>query len=677
MSDVVGIDLGTTNSVLAIIDESGRPFIVPNADGKRTTPSIVQVAPNGELIVGDCALTDLPFEAANTARFFKRDMENDVRYEYRGRPFTPVDFSAAVLAKLKRDAEAHLGWPVHRAVVTVPAYFLDAGRLKTRRAAENAGLEVLQIINEPTAAALAYGLRVVENERLILVYDLGGGTFDVTLVRLHAEEIDIVGTDGNHTLGGKDWDDRLVTYAAEELRMRTGYDALSEATDLQLLYAEAEKVKKELSARLQSTMHLALGGTTTRIDVTRERFETLTSDLLGQTEQLVQKVLDETHTLAGSLDSILLVGGSSRMPACHGLTERLTGKRPNQTVNPDECVAIGAAVCGALNDTGRRSLRALPALRVRDVMSHSLGMIAINADGDRYVNTILLARNQRIPCSESRPYRVMSAGEDSVSVYVTQGEDDSPVNCSFVGKYVIDLAQRSDIIDIHYEYDQSGIVNVAAVPRWGKTLLHVRKEPLPEDMTWLTRPPGWKPPLPPRTVYLAVDLSGSMSGEPLRDAQTAMRRFVESSDLTNTAVGVIAFADSSRVVVDAVRDAKKVLRGIDSLHIGMVGGGNDDHPFHDAEKLMKKVSGVKFIVVLADGVWSCQPAAIEGSRSCRKAGCEVIAIGFGSADDDFLKKIASADQSALFDTSSQLTQAFEQIAQVVLEGGSLRGMRPR
>ena len=677
MSDVVGIDLGTTNSVVAAIDESDRPFIVPNVDGKRITPSVVQVAKNGELIVGDAALADLPFEAESTARFFKRDMENEVRYDYRGRSFTPIDFSAAVLSKLKCDAEAHLGRPVRRAVVTVPAYFLDAGRLRTQKAAQMAGLEVLQIINEPTAAALAYGLRVVEQEQLILVYDLGGGTFDITLVRISGEEIDVVGTDGNHTLGGKDWDDRLVIWAADELRLRTGYDAMSEPGDLQVLYAEAEKVKKELSARLSSAMTLELGGSKTRLDVTREQFESLTTDLLGQTEQLVQKVLNETHTSASSVDSILLVGGSSRMPGCHALAERLTGRKPNQTVNPDECVALGAAVCGALHDTKRKSLRGLPSLRVRDVMSHSLGMIAVNADGDRYVNTILLARNQRIPCSESRPYRVTTSGDDSVSVYVTQGEDDSPLNCSFVGKYVIDLAHGSDIIDIRYEYDQSGIVNVAATPRGNETRLHVRKEPLPEDMSWLTRPPGWKAPLPPRTVYLAIDLSGSMAGRPLRDAQAAMRRFVESSDLTNTAIGIIAFADSRRVILEAVRDAKQILRAIASLKINIVGIGNREHPFQDAERLLKDVNGVKFVVILADGVWSCQREAIDASLSCRNAGIEVIAIGFGSADHDFLRQIASADQSALFNTSAQLTQAFEQIAQVVLDGGSLRAMRKR
>lgn len=677
MSDVVGIDLGTTNSVVAAIDESGRPFIVPNADGKRITPSVVQVAKNGELIVGDAALADLPFEAESTARFFKRDMENEVHYDYRGRQFTPVDFSAAVLAKLKQDAEAQLGRPVRRAVVTVPAYFMDAGRLRTRKAAEMAGLDVLQIINEPTAAALAYGLRVVQDERRILVYDLGGGTFDITLVRVSGEEIDVLGTDGNHTLGGKDWDDRLVMYAAEELRVRTGYDAASDPSDLQVLYAQAEKVKKELSARQSSVMNFVFRGTTTRIEITRQHFESLTSDLLGQTEQLVQKVLDETRTPASSVDSILLVGGSSRMPACHALAERLTGTKPNQTVNPDECVALGAAVCGALLDTSRKPLRALPSLRVRDVMSHSLGMIAIGAEGDRYVNTVLLARNQRIPCSESRPYRVTTAADDSVSVYVTQGEDDNPLNCSFVGKYVIDLANGCDIIDIRYEYDTSGIVHVAANPRGSDRRLQIRKEPLPEDMSWLTRPPGWKPPLPPRTVYLAVDLSGSMAGQPLDDAKAAMRRFVESSDLTNTAIGVIAFADRRKVVLEAVRDAKKVLHAIDSLRISMVGIGNSAHPFDDAEKLLRDVSGVKFIVVLADGVWSCQPAAIDGSHKCRRAGSEVIAIGFGAADHEFLKKIASADQSALFSSSAQLTQAFEQIAQVVLEGGSLSAIRKR
>jgi len=672
MSDIVGIDLGTTNSALAIIRPDGIPAIVPSAEGRNVTPSVVHIGRNGLLTVGDAAMAELPFDAAFTARFFKRDMETDATFEYYGRNYTPVDLSAAVLSKLKKDGEAALQRPIRRAVVTVPAYFHDAGRIGTRRAAEQAGLEVVQIINEPTAAALAFGIRGTDRPRIILVYDLGGGTFDVTLVKLHGDVMDVIGTDGNHTLGGKDWDDRLVTYAASQVRTRTGYEPLTEPADLQILYAEAEKAKKELSARRATAMNLAVGGERLRIEIAREQFEELTSDLLIQTEQLIERVLDETDTTIAMLDGVLLVGGSTRMPACSALVERLTGITPNRTVNPDECVALGAAICGAFHQAASKRPRALPPIQVNDVMSHSLGMIAVSADGEKYLNSVLLSRNAQIPCSASRPYRVQTH-DDSVSVYVTQGEDESPLNCSFVGKFVIDLqGNRSDLIDIRYEYDRSGIVDVHARSRGGKALLPIRKEPLPEDMSWLTRKPGWKPPAPPRTVYLAVDLSGSMAGKPLKDAKRAMCGFVDNSDLTNTSMGLIAFADSVHVDCEAVRDAKKIRRAIERLSTGTVGFGNAAHPFERAHQELADAHGTRFLVVLTDGVWSCQSEAIEASRRCQAAGIQVIAIGFGSADEAFLRKIASADLSALFSSSSDLQTAFEQIAQVVLDGsGSL------
>lgn len=674
MTDIVGIDLGTTNSTLAVIGSNGVPVIVPSAEGRNVTPSVVHIARSGELTVGDAALAELPFDAASTARFFKRDMENAVTLDYHGRRYTPIDLSAAVLVKLKKDGETALGRPIRRAVVTVPAYFHDLGRVATTNAAQQAGLEVVQIINEPTAAALAFGMRGGYDARTVLVYDLGGGTFDVTLVRLHGDVIDVIGTDGNHTLGGKDWDDRLVTYAAEQVRARSGYDALTDPSDLQVLYAEAEKAKKDLAARRAAVMNLDLGGERLLVEITRERFEEITSDLLIQTEQLIERVLDETNTTIHSLDSVLLVGGSTRMPACHALIERLTGLTPNRTVNPDECVALGAAVCGALLDTNRS--RGLPPIQVHDIMSHSLGMIAVSADGESYLNSVILSRNTRIPCNASRPYRVAGQG-DTISVYVTQGEDENPQNCSFVGKYVIGIDDRStDLIDIRYEYDRSGIVQVHAQPRGRDVRLPIRKEPLPDDMSWLTRRPGWSAPVMPRTVYLAVDLSGSMSGEPLRDAAAAMVGFVESSDLTNTAIGVIGFANSVKVLTKAVRDATKIRRAIGELSIGELGYGNRAHPFERAERELKDVTGTKFIVVLADGAWSCQSEAIKAAKQCQAAGIQVIAIGFGSADESFLKKIASADLSALFSSSADLRLAFEQIAQVVLEGsGSITRTR--
>ncbi len=682
MSKVVGIDLGTTNSAIAHINELGRAEVLPNGEGKKITPSVVQIRADGSTLVGEAAKLEMALEKENTAHFFKRDMGAPTVYEYHGRSYTPVDLSAELLKQLKSDAEAALGSEVRRAVITVPAYFHDGPRVATREAGEKAGLEVVQIINEPTAAALAYGLKQGGREEVVMVYDLGGGTFDITLVRISPDSIEVIGTDGNHALGGKEWDDRLLEYLCEEFERRQGINPLDDPYAFQELLIRAEEAKKALSARSSTVVPINCQGRADRIEVTRERFENLTGDLLSQTEMLMHKMLEETDYDYSRVGSVLMVGGSTRMPACQELIRRVTGKAPNTSVNPDECVALGAALQGADYDGVQRGMLyrkggvGAPAAggmiyrSVQDVMSHSMGMVAVSADGNRYINSILIPKNRHIPCREVRPYKVRTrdGANNSTSVYVTQGEGEDLGNCSFVGKYVIGgIAhdKRDAVLDIAYEYDRSGVVSVSAREKKSGRELQVTKEPVPEDMSWIYKSPKEMARVAHKTVYLTIDISGSMSGGPLQEAKRAIQKFINSSDLAHTSIGLVAFNDSARVVVEATQDGRKLSSGAESL--SEAGGTSEPLTFVFGE--LQKREGPRYCVVLTDGQWSGQERAVETSKKMKESGIEVIAIGFGSADEGFLRRIATSDQSAMLVGSGDLTSTFENIAQVLVEGG--------
>jgi molecular chaperone DnaK len=672
---IFGIDLGTTNSAIAVIDSNGQPEVLPNAEERRTTPSVIQFCADGSILVGELAKRQLLIDKENVAHFFKRDMGTPATYQYRGRTWTPTELSAEVLKKLKSDVSARLGREVRTAVITVPAYFQDGPRIATRRAGEMAGLDVVQIINEPTAAALAYGFRQTGREERILVYDWGGGTFDITLVQITPDGLQVIGTDGNHNLGGKDLDDRIVQYVCDEFRRRHGIDPLDEPYAFQEILIRSELAKQSLSTAKTAVVSVNCQGKAERIEITRDAFERMTCDLVSQTEMLMNKVLEETGYDYSKIASVLMVGGSTRLPACKELVRRLTGREPNTSVNPDECVAVGAAIQASLyrRQPARAGSWRLPA-RIEDVMSHSMGMIAISADGDRYINSVLIPRNKTIPCREVRPYQVRPnhGPSASVSVYVTQGEGEDHANCSFVGKYVIkDIptpAKGQAVIDIAYEYDRSGVVSVSSVARDTNRPLPVEKVADLGDMSWLYGSPRDVERVQHKTILAAVDLSGSMSGKPLRDAQEALHGFFAKSDLANTSIGLMSFADKVNVDQGLTQDARLLQRAVDAWSIGLVvGGGNATDPFEEALLLLRDCVGPRYFVVLTDGVWDHCEAAEQRAKKCHEAGIEVIAIGFGGADRAFLKRIATSEESALFVSSVDLVSTFGEIAQVLVE----------
>jgi len=682
----VGIDLGTTYSVVAWVNPDGDPVVVPNVVGETLTPSVVSFA-SGRPVVGMEAKADQAHGEGEVAHLFKRSMgDHAFRRPLGGREWSPTDLSALVLRHLKEQAEAALGQPVSRAVVTVPEYFTHPQRAATMEAARIARLDVPRIISEPTAAALAYGLRPGPVSRRVLVYDLGGGTFDISLVNIGQEEIKVLCTEGDHELGGRDWDDRLAGIVLRKLPAHAA--ALED--DPGALLVEAENIKRSLSARRSGEFRLVAGGQTLRCEVTREEFETASLDLLEQTSQLTAKVLEEAGFAWADIDGVLPVGGSTRMPMVQKWIERMSGKPPMGGIHPDHAVALGAAAQAAIlleeeSNTGLRlgGEQATPILRlaaprqISEIVAHSLGMIAENSVGDQYINSVLLPRNRRIPCTETRPYQFSLKGDgtDLLEVFLTQGETEDPEPCVYLGRYMVTGfptdGQRQTVVDVSYAYDNNALVGVTAIDRGTGTVLDVRVADLPEDVPHrFLEPPVRSASREPMTVYLAFDLSGSMAGVPLAEAQRAARTFVSQLDLTTTAVGLISFSDRVHVSQQATQNAVQIEQAISGLVMGSTGYGNATHPFDELYRVLSKTVGRRFGVVLADGVWERQDVAVRQARRCHGSDIEIIAVGFGGADKSFLEQIASSTAQGMFTELGELTQVFGTIAREITESGA-------
>jgi molecular chaperone DnaK (HSP70) len=679
---VVGIDLGTTNSVVAYLDDdSQETVIIPNSEQERVTPSVVQFRPDGTVVVGAEAKAEIDMYTDSTAQFFKPDMGTDTTYEYGSQTYTPVDLSAYVLRKLKADTEAYLGREVKKAVITVPAYFHDSARNATIEAGKRAGLEVLRIINEPTAAILAYGVDRAKENATVMVYDLGGGTFDVTLARVAAGSVEVIGTDGNHELGGKNWDDRLLTLVAERFEKETGINPLADPYGFQALLVVAEQAKKELSARERTRPTVTAMGHTVQIEVTRAEFEQATSDLVDQTITLLEQVLQAATIPPGAVDMILLVGGSTRMTMCSNRLRELWGNQPSSTLNPDECVAAGAAMQAALlGSTGGAGLRRIargvlgPRPAIRDVTAHSLGCIVVSADESRFLNSIILPRNSAIPATHAQT-KVLTTNpnrNNELDVYLLQGESEHPTYNTVLGRYTftgVPHYQGETHVRIEYSYDTNGVVQVRAFDEHSGQQLPEPKVTRDEvDIEWADHPPKEVLRQQDTTVYLAFDLSPSMSGPPLDEARNAAHAFVNRCDLRSTSIGLISFSDRVHIDLRATKDAQALSRAIEDLTIGITGQGNSGDPFDDIHNLLHDVQEARFAVVLADGLWMYQNTAIERARRCHQAEIQIVAVGFGNADRSFLDQIASSPDQSFFTDLRGLTDTFSSIARDI--GGS-------
>lgn len=673
----IGMDLGTTYSAVAWINSGGEPEIIPDDEGNTLTPSVVSFA-RGTPVVGAEAKSDQATGVPDVMAFFKSSMGDPAfSCHFAGRDWTATDLSALVLAHLKAQAERALSARVTQAVVTVPEYFTHPQRAATIEAGRLAGLEVRRIISEPTAAALAYGLRPGAEIRRFIVYDLGGGTFDVSVIQFSADAVEVIAAAGDHELGGRDWDDRLAGSLQQRFSRGVGRDLF--AGNPGELLVEVERLKRALSARKSVETQFGSAGKTMNVVITRAEFEEMTSDLLERTVQLTEQALSDGGLAWSDIDGVLPVGGSTRMPMVRARIEQMSSRPPVSGIHPDQAVVLGAAVqAGLLQAEGSPSSAMLAPRKVRDIVAHSLGMIAESPDRSRYTNSVLLRRNTPIPCVAPRPYQfdISGNGKDLLEVFLTQGENEDPADCTYLGKYVVTgfpaSAIGAAVVDISYAYDENAIVGVSATERSSGTPLTVDVVALPPDVPdRFLQPPVVLKSRAPTTVYLAFDLSGSMSGWPLAQAQKAAEAFVSQVDLTTTSVGLISFSDSVLIELEASQNALAIGQAIRGLRIGRTGIGNSGHPFDELYNLFDGRKGRRYAVVLADGVWENQPYVVTKARRCHQDGIEVIAIGFGSADRRFLDDIASSTEQAFFTDLNQLPEAFSTIARELTESGSL------
>lgn len=724
----VGIDLGTTFSAVAMMDEKkGQPVIIPNTLGERITPSVIQFTEDDEIIVGTEAKEAFEAGESGCASVFKRSMgSQDIYCSFNGKRYTAEDLSAILLRYLKEETEKVTHQEIDEAVVTVPAYFYHKERQATMNAAKKAGLNIRQIINEPTAAAMNYGANHWRENARVLVYDLGGGTFDVTLVQMKkGNQMESLQTTGDHTLGGKDWDARISMIVEGKIEEETGLSVTEYPEIHQVVTQSAENIKKQLTTRNTASVKINLpnyGWYSTAVSL--DEFEQNTNDLIERTGTLCESLLRGLNITWRDVTDILLVGGSTRMRQVTTYLKRISGHAPLSQVNPDEAVALGAAIqvhlplpeysvitMASVSDDkpsnafspfkfkkATATAQATPAYSLPgvvgketalnnalcmshvDVVAHAMGVIAVNAEGTRYINKTIIPANQKIPvkCAEAFHYYTSARGDNEVEIYVLQGTK-TPLECQIIGKYVVSgiTHNREDnptTIKIQYSYDINGMVHVQA--RQGNSTLDlpIREEPVPADMSKYGQPinpEDMKPVAEPLSVVMAVDVSGSMSGEPIKDALDAMCHFVDNFEdyPGDVQIGAIAVSDESKIVQPLTGNLSKCKSSIRSITSCMTGVCNDGHPFNDIKSMLSSEKGRRIGIVLADGMWSYQDQAVAAAHSCHRLGIDITGIGFGSADQKFLKDISSGDVQAMLVDQSELTQSFGKIAQEI-GGGS-------
>ena len=690
----VGIDLGTTFSAVARINkETGKPEVIKNSFDSPITPSVLCFEPSGKVLFGEDAKGMQAMGDTNAIAFFKRNMgNNQFCVEFFGKSYSATDLSAILLKNLVKEAEQSCGDKIDSAVITVPAYFTHKERQATIEAGEKAGLKVIAIINEPTAAAFAYGLNEKSGEQTVLIYDLGGGTFDVTIAGINKDAIRILGSDGNHELGGKDWDDCIARYLARQFLEEYGVDLSEDDEMVASLLVIAESVKKQLTSKDEVNVPIIYKNIRGNITITEALFEDISGFLIGATKDLTNGLIESIGLTWADITGAILVGGSTRMRMIHNYVRDMSGKDPLSGVNVDEAVALGAAIRANIDDSGKsisdgimgmlgakKQVAVIGAKAVSDVTAHALGMIAESEDGEKYINSVIIPKNTAIPAERKRAYYFRTRVKDNeLEVYVLQGAYEKPLDNIIIDKYIITKIERVDrnpsIIEISYKYNSNGVIDVSAIQTETGKKLPIRIEKVPEDMSWTDGSPKDRAAAeaPVETeVILAVDLSGSMNGVPVKRAQDAMIEFVNQMDSKIAKIGLLSFADRTKMVIKPTDNFKQVIYKINSINVGDVGIGNDAEPFTEALSMLqvsrfgKKKENNRYLVIVTDGVWNDPGYAIKQARRCHSDGIEVMALGFGGANYGFLKQIASTDEFASLTSLSDLTGSFSKIAQAI------------
>lgn len=688
----IGIDLGTTYSAVARINpETGKPEVVCNSFGDRTTPSALCFQDDGEVLFGEEAKQEFAAGSPLAVAFWKRDMGNkSYQRTILGENYSPTELSATYLRLLVADAEKVMGERVDGAVITVPAYFAHAQVRATMDAAAAAGINLISTVHEPTAAALAYGLDKADAVRTVLFYDLGGGTFDVTLARVSPGDLTVLGSDGDHRLGGKDWDDVLARHILGLFLDEHGLDVTGDPRAVTAIQGKSEQIKRQLSAKQSVSVPLVVAGQRVSVSVTQDEFAEIADQLCARTLDIITALLDQVQLTWADIDLVIPVGGSTKMPMIKSFLARQTTTPIETGVSVDEAVALGAAIKANALGLGEHqdlTIGGAPAggprggsgpltlgFRLTEVVAHALGMIAVNQAGDAYVNSEIIKKNSQIPASSTRVHMFKASKRNrEMEIYVLQGDFPHPLDNAVVNKYVAtdirEIRRDGERIDVTYSYDADGLVVVSAKQE-GRPL-PVRIEKVPEDMSWAGRPP--QAPMQ-ATITLAIDLSGSMSGHPLDQAKLAMREsFLDNLPDSDLEVGVLLFADNTSWLSRPTRNHDKLSKKIKGITIGQdgVGYGNGTDPFVATDKL----SEGDYLIVLTDGMWSNQPLAVERARRLHQAGVNVIALGFGGANLAFLKQIATTEDLAGLTDLSRLGDSFGRIAQVVSTGAASIGLR--
>jgi len=670
----VGIDLGTTYSTVAKYDKkTSRPEIINNKFEKELTPSVICFLDNGEILIGEDAKDMQAGGAGTIAASFKRGMgDNSYTVEANGKVYTAEDLSAMLLKKLISDAEEQSREKIDSVVITVPAYFNDFQRKATIRAGEACGVKVMKIVNEPTSAAISYGYNR-ESNKTVMVYDLGGGTFDVTIVKVNKGNIQVVGTDGNHILGGKDWDAAIVKFVCEQFLEEYGVDPRDDEPTKNELIVASENYKKVLTKTDRVTIQIKYEGYSGKYTLTRDQFDMRTQFLLNATRDVCMKLFADLGMTWADLDEILLVGGSTRMPQVKEFLEKTSDRPVIDHSDTDLAVAKGAAITAEFycsTSTGVRDVK------ISDVTAHSLGALSVSPGGDRYINEIMIKRNSKVPSAVRKPFKIDPGNMTNlIEVYTLQGESRVPLDCYVLAKVVISGFYNpgdGTIIDVEYNYDENGVVRVSAFQS-GEPL-QVDSEPVPEDISWMNDPPTNRASTVPiaKNVVLCIDLSRSMRNS-LEEVRKVINDFVMTVADENTKFGLIGFGDKVGIMRDMTTDPNTIVAALTGLKVNVYGRGTDACPLGTASMMLSNRPGGKMIVILTDGIWGKRDHAVSEAVTCRNSKIAVVAVGIGDADWGFLKQISTVEEGAMYTTLDRLGETFSTIA-TALSTGSM-GLR--
>ena len=693
----VGIDLGTTYSAVAVYDAARMQVkVLKNDLEKEYTPSVVCIE-NGEILIGEEAKNEQASRNTNTAAFYKSMMAekdpfgNDFTISLDGKDYTPEQLSAIFLTELKKKIEEENDVEIENAVITVPAYFMEEQRKATMRAGQAAGLNVIEIINEPTAAIIAYGLTGRTKKR-VLVYDLGGGTFDVTIAEINGQKVDVLTTNGNHQLGGKNWDEEIVKELVERFADEHGIDIRDYPEEMKKLQVTAEDVKKRLTKSPSTVASVSCEGITEKIEITRERFDERTEDLLNTTASLISQCFDDIGGGFGwhSLDEVVLVGGSTRMPQVKEYVMKEYGKPPvTKNIDVDTIVAAGAAMKVHLKLFGEIELQltgdsggsgGAPSTAlifeedVEDATGHSLGMLAFNKS-DKIINSIIVPKGSKMNQAFSKNY---TFNGNELNVYVLQGESEDPRDYEKVlYKYIITgmTPGTNTEIKVDFLYNSNGMVEVNAQTSNGKKLKSQQTEvteSVEQVIARLEKERREAAEAAKRArsleVMFVIDVSGSMSGDRITQAIAATREFVNELKLGgSTKVSILLFGDRCGYTCRSATSAADVNRGIDSIYptfnAGTYDWGTSAKPLTEHGTDFVDRNANRVIVVLTDGEWSYKDAEVSAATRIKANGTTIYAIGIGGANKDFLDRLASKKGAKV--ELNELSSTFGEIARTI------------